>query len=444
MEGTHLITAKAIDNQGGVVISAPVNVIVKAPNHLPVVSITSPASNTTFRAPVSITINASAVDNDGTVSKVEFFDGSTKLGEDWTSPYSFSWSGITAGSHVLTAKATDNTGASTTSAAVNIRVKAPNKLPVVSIASPVNNASFKAPASITINVDAADTDGTVSKVEFFNGSTKVGESVTSPYAFTWNNVAEGDYSVTAEATDDEGAVSVSSQVNIVVKPMGPAVVSFTLVDAGTQKDIGPLTNGHIIDFDILGTKQLNIRANTNSSPAGSVVFHLDGIHENTDNSAPYAIKGNNGNGKLYNSWTPSVGSHTLTAIPYKAADGRGIEGFPLTVRFTVLEKGNKASRNARLNISEDEIATTTAIHAYPNPFLTELNIEFTLAESADQVKVELYDGKGSLVTPLFAGRVEANQVKTLIFRPTYHRSGLYIIKVTTGKSAFYKKITLLK
>jgi hypothetical protein len=194
----------------------------------------------------------------------------------------------------------------------------------------------------------------------------------------------------------------------------------------------------------LGTKHLNVRANTSSSPAGSVVFQLDGKHENTDDSAPYVIRGNNGNGKVYNPWTPSAGAHTLTALPYKAADGRGIAGTLLTVRFTVLEKKNKDSRNARLDISEEEITTGTAIHTYPNPFLSEVNIELSLAESADQAKVELYDARGGLVTSLFEGRVEANQVRAITFRVTSQRSGLYFIKVTTDKGAFYKKITLLK
>ncbi len=93
-------------------------------NQLPTVSITSPANNASFTAPVSVTINASASDADGTVSLVEFFNGSTKLGEDATSPYSFAWTGVAAGSYTLTAKATDNNSGATTSAAVNITVQA--------------------------------------------------------------------------------------------------------------------------------------------------------------------------------------------------------------------------------------------------------------------------------------------------------------------------------
>jgi len=93
-------------------------------NVAPTVSITSPANNATFNAGANITINATATDSDGTVTSVAFYQGSTLLGTDTTSPYTFTWNGVAAGSYVLTAKATDNSGATTTSAAVNITVNA--------------------------------------------------------------------------------------------------------------------------------------------------------------------------------------------------------------------------------------------------------------------------------------------------------------------------------
>ena len=94
-------------------------------NQLPSVSITSPANGATLNAPASINIIASASDPDGSVSKVEFYQGSTKLGEDTSSPYDFTWSNVAAGSYSLTARATDNAGAVTTSAARTVTVQAP-------------------------------------------------------------------------------------------------------------------------------------------------------------------------------------------------------------------------------------------------------------------------------------------------------------------------------
>ncbi len=91
---------------------------------------------------------------------------------------------MAAGSYSLTAKATDNSGSVTTSTAVSVTVNAPaNVAPTVSITSPANGATFTAPASITINATASDSDGTLTRVEFFQGTTKLGEDTTAPYSF---------------------------------------------------------------------------------------------------------------------------------------------------------------------------------------------------------------------------------------------------------------------
>jgi hypothetical protein len=88
------------------------------------VSITAPAGGATYTAPATVNITASASDTDGTIAKVEFYQGATKLGEDTSSAggWTYSWTGVAAGSYSLTAKAFDDDGASTTSAAVGITV----------------------------------------------------------------------------------------------------------------------------------------------------------------------------------------------------------------------------------------------------------------------------------------------------------------------------------
>ena len=107
----------------------------------PSVSITSPTVGVTYGKPASITIAATASDADGgSVSKVEFFNGPTKLGEDVSAPYSFAWVTPPAGTYTLTAKATDNSGATTTSAPVAITVGA-------SFSASIN---FQ-PASVTVH-----------------------------------------------------------------------------------------------------------------------------------------------------------------------------------------------------------------------------------------------------------------------------------------------------
>jgi hypothetical protein len=98
----------------------------------PTVSITAPASGASFTRGTKVTLTASATDSGtGTgapsgVSSVAFFlDGTTRLATDNTSPYSFSWntSGVSRGTHQLTAVATDAAGNTATSAAVTVTIK---------------------------------------------------------------------------------------------------------------------------------------------------------------------------------------------------------------------------------------------------------------------------------------------------------------------------------
>lgn len=78
-----------------------------------------------FTAPASVTLTASPADADGWVTKVEFFSGATKLGEDTTAPFTCAWSNVGAGIYTVTARATDNQGATTTSPAINVTINSP-------------------------------------------------------------------------------------------------------------------------------------------------------------------------------------------------------------------------------------------------------------------------------------------------------------------------------
>lgn len=92
-----------------------------------------------------------------------------------------------------------------------------NQLPVVEITNPKSTATITAPASFVIVANASDADGSITKVEFYNGTTLLGSDVSSPYGFFWQNVEAGTYTLTAKATDDAGATA-SSTVTITIQP----------------------------------------------------------------------------------------------------------------------------------------------------------------------------------------------------------------------------------
>jgi len=235
------------------------------PNVPPTVNLTAPMNGASVAAGSTITVSANAADSDGTVSSVTFLDGTTQIGQDTASPYSVSWTVPAApGSHSLTARAVDNGGATTTSAAVGITATASctdtfkngsetdvdcggscttkcangkicainadcqsgncvsgvcsavaNVPPTVNITAPMNNASVVAGTTITVSANAADSDGTVSSVTFFAGATQIGQDTTSPYSISWAvPVAAASYSLTARAVDNGNATTTSAAVGI--------------------------------------------------------------------------------------------------------------------------------------------------------------------------------------------------------------------------------------
>ncbi len=99
---------------------------------------------------------------------------------------------------------------------VSISNIANNQPPVVSITAPLNGATFTAPATIRLIANATDGDGSISKVEFFFGATLINTQTSSPYDFTWRNVAAGTYTLTARVTDNRGAVTNSAPLNLTV------------------------------------------------------------------------------------------------------------------------------------------------------------------------------------------------------------------------------------
>jgi len=187
------------------------------PNQAPTVALTTPSANASFPAGRAITVAASAADADGSVSRVEFFDGGSLIGSASAAPFSISWLGAASGSHTLTARATDNAGASTTSATVTITVApAVNQPPVVAITAPPGNAGYTTGQTITVVASASDPDGSIAKVEFFERGALLGTVTSAPYTVSRANVGAGNYTVTAVATDNQGARTTSAPVTLTV------------------------------------------------------------------------------------------------------------------------------------------------------------------------------------------------------------------------------------
>jgi glucose/arabinose dehydrogenase len=177
-------------------------------NQAPSVTLSAAATGTTATA---MPLSATASDADGSVAKVEFFDGAGKLGEDSTSPYAFSWTPASTGAHSLTARATDDRGVSSNSAAVVVTVSAPagdTTPPTITITAPANLASGIT-GTLAVAANASDNVG-VASVEFQLDGVALGAADTSaPYGTSVdsNPYASGQHVLRARARDAAGNAS---------------------------------------------------------------------------------------------------------------------------------------------------------------------------------------------------------------------------------------------
>jgi subtilisin family serine protease len=504
-------------------------------NGPPTVGLTAPADGANYLAPATIALSATASDPDGSIAQVSFYAGSTLLVTDTGTPYTFSWSNVPVGNYSLTAVATDNSGASTTSGAVIVHVVTPpsstpfggtaapipglieaenfddggegiayhdltavnsggqyrqtgvdieatadvgggyslgyvavdewlrytvsvaaaasytfearvaspgtggtfhvevdgvnatgalavpntggwqtwrsvllggiplsagthvmrvvidtngplgyfgnlnyfrwtppgfNNAPSVQLTTPANGANYFAPASIALNANASDSDGTVTQVAFYAGTSPLGTDPTSPFTFTWNSVPVGDYSLTAVATDNAGATSTSAAVIVHVltapisTPFGGTAASIPGVieaenfddggegvayhdttssnqggqyrqtgvdieacsDVGGGYSLGYVAPGEWLKYSVsvatTGSYTLDVRV-ASPGPGGRFHVEIDGV----DVSGPQTVP-NTGGWQIWRSVTVSgipltAGSHAMRVV----IDANGSSGF---------------------------------------------------------------------------------------------------------------------
>lgn len=137
-----------------------------------------------------------------------------------------------------------------------------------------------------------------------------------------------------------------------------SVSSFTLVNADTDEDVGPLSEGDIVDLSQIGTPNLSVRA-TASHNAGSVRFVLDDENYQTESHRPYAIAGDAGHDD-YHAWTPAPGTYQLSVTPFAEAGARGEEGAPLSATFTVIEGGEDNDEGEASSLTVDRLMLVNA------------------------------------------------------------------------------------
>ncbi len=107
----------------------------------------------------------------------------------------------------------------------------PNVVPAVTLTAPANNSFFTLPFTLTLSAVAADSDGSITSVEFFDGMVSLGV-VTAPstppatYTLAIPFASPGSHLLFARATDNRNATTDSAPVSIHLLPGLPYAADF--------------------------------------------------------------------------------------------------------------------------------------------------------------------------------------------------------------------------
>ncbi|MFC1504425.1 right-handed parallel beta-helix repeat-containing protein [Spirochaetota bacterium] len=209
-DGVNIITIYAT-NTGASPEGASYSYTNKVDNTIPTASVDQ--TNQSFISSIDVTLSAS---DNISINKLYYTtDGSAPT----IASTQISNGGIITVSTTLTLKciAEDLAGnLSTNCVAVYSNVGPTNLPPVVSLASPVEGTIFFLGNAIDLAADASDPDGSITKVEFFEGVAKIATKTSSPYTHDWTPTTAGEYELSAKAYDNDSAFSNSASVFVSV------------------------------------------------------------------------------------------------------------------------------------------------------------------------------------------------------------------------------------
>ena len=342
--GTYDLTAVATSTNG-ITQSVSRQVRVLGSNTPPTISVTQPSPGAVLTSPatINLAVNVSDPDIGGSIKLVEYFANGNAIGATTVPPFGLTWTNVAPGIHTLTARATDDRGGTTTSNPVAVTVVAPNQPPVVTLTAPAQGATFTAPATVSIVAAANDPDGSIARVEFYQGGTLIGSATAPPYAVDWTNVPAGNFAITARATDNSGAASTSTPVAITVNsapiqitsPLnGAAVVGDEILVMGrvtAPADSGVQVNGVPAFVDAQGNFYANdVPLMPGQNTIVATLTQLDGTTANhslgLSSSGPAPIR--------------------LNADPLEG-------GLPLTVTFKISTSNNATLSSAAFDFDGD-------------------------------------------------------------------------------------------
>jgi predicted metal-dependent phosphoesterase TrpH len=392
---------------GNEAISSPI--FISAPSNLPPsVSITNPLDHTTFEAGDPIVISANASDADGSIQKVDFYQGSTLLGSASSEPYSINWNNAIAGTYLLTAVATDNLGLTATSPSITVTVNSLSAPIIFSkqIFSGNDDVEESSKGTVSLSGDdielCYDTKSTGSQIvglRFNSIAIPQGATITKAYIqFTANEASRTTCSLTIKGEDSDNSAAFNTTSKNVSRRVKTSSSVSWIPEAWTAGDIKGFAQQ---------TPDLKLIVQEIVDRSGWI----------SGNSLAFIVTGS-GTGKR-------------TAVAYETnASNAAI----LYVEFTLLKSGKILTTKPDLIGSNEISKMENELLCYPIPFTDVINVQLQPAKNDKLISIGIFNSSGNLLKYfLIAG------VKTQIDLAELP-SGIYFIKCTSTSKIYIQKI----
>jgi len=289
---------------------------------------------------------------------------------------------------------------------------AANQPPTVSVSAP---ATGIVGIPMTLTATATDSDGSVTKVDFFDDATLLGTDTTRPYSFDWTATTPGSRNITARATDDGNATTVSTAVAVTINPAG---------GPDLQAPVVTLTAPANFASGLTGTLSLEATATDNVGVVG-VEFQVDGVIVGTeDTAAPYQASVNTAN--------YAFGQHLVRARARDAAGNLSAWSIA-TVMF-----GGSVPVNQGFTRNETWItglSSTTAFAQSPDG-------RIFIAQQAGSLRV--VKNSALLATPFMTLAVDSAGERGLLgvaFHPDFATNGWVYVYYTTTSGGTHNRVS---
>ena len=302
----------------------------------------------------------------------------------------------------------------------NCLVSSTNVAPMVSLTTPTAGTMFAAPATILLTANATDIDGTITKVEFYQGTTLLGQVLTAPYTYNWMGVIGDSYSLTAKAYDNGNANTTSAPVNILVQSFDGYCAT------RSNYAYSAVTTGGDVTFTF---HPIGATAGGNLA----IVF----IREGAGGAYPGYTMVKNAAGDF--TFTKAIATGTVTSVYFTYQVGVGGP-----------EQTSVNNPHSYTVGTSCRIATPTATKVFvlklaltisPNPGQGRMVVVFAPAQ-ATAYEVTLYDVKGARVKIIGTGSASADKTVSLPLNTDALANGIYFVKLTTSRIVVTQRLVV--